>query len=634
MTNYSASYPVIGSGGGGGSGTVSSVGLLDGSSTPIYVISGSPVTTSGTLVFTLGTQSANKVFAGPTSGSAAQPTFRSLVSGDLPAGTGTVTSVAMTVPAFLSISGSPITTSGTLAVSYSGTALPILNGGTGQTTASAAFDALSPMTTAGDLIYGGVSGAGTRLGIGSTGNVLTVSGGNPVWSPPATSGTVTSVAMTVPAFLSISGSPITSSGTLAVSYSGTALPILNGGTGSTTATGTGSVVLANSPTLVTPALGTPTALVGTNITGTGTGFTSGVTQALASATTTVNVSSATAPTSGQILTATSGTAATWQTPSGGSGTVTSVAMTVPGFLSISGSPVTTSGTLAVSYSGTALPIANGGTAVTSVTTAPTATSFAGWDANKNLSANNFLYPLNDTSASSITLTVASNYMQYGDTGGNSAITVKLPVVTTLAIGQAFLAYNNFTSTSATGSSTVLTVTSSGNNTIDSLSPGGWGIYVYYANNGTGVNSWKRYGLVPGQIPGNQTNTAAAAGNVGELITATGTSVSVTSSGFTTVTSITVFSGDWDVSAMVYEPGSTGVTSISGGIATATNSNTGWTLGTTAGTTPITATIGSTITILPVQKLISSNGGTTYYLTAAATGATATITGIIRARRMR
>lgn len=36
-------------------------------------------------------------------------------------------------------------------------------GGTGQTTASAAFNALSPMTTLGDIIYGGSSGAGTRL---------------------------------------------------------------------------------------------------------------------------------------------------------------------------------------------------------------------------------------------------------------------------------------------------------------------------------------------------------------------------------------------------------------------------------------------------------------------------------------
>lgn len=40
-------------------------------------------------------------------------------------------------------------------------------------------------------------------------------------------------------------------------------------------TGSGSSVLATSPTLVSPALGTPTALVGTNITGTASGFTAG-----------------------------------------------------------------------------------------------------------------------------------------------------------------------------------------------------------------------------------------------------------------------------------------------------------------------------------------------------------------------
>lgn len=60
---------------------------------------------------------------------------------------GTVTSVAMTVPAFLSISGSPITSSGTLALSLSGTALPIANGGTGQTSASNAINALLPTQT-------------------------------------------------------------------------------------------------------------------------------------------------------------------------------------------------------------------------------------------------------------------------------------------------------------------------------------------------------------------------------------------------------------------------------------------------------------------------------------------------------
>lgn len=44
---------------------------------------------------------------------------------------------------------------------------------------------------------------------------------------------------------------------------------------SASTTGSGAVVLATSPTLVTPALGTPSALVGTNITGTAAGLTAG-----------------------------------------------------------------------------------------------------------------------------------------------------------------------------------------------------------------------------------------------------------------------------------------------------------------------------------------------------------------------
>jgi hypothetical protein len=60
------------------------------------------------------------------------------VTVNVSAGTGTVTSVAATVPSFLSVSGSPITTSGTLAITLSGTALPIANGGTGATTLASA----------------------------------------------------------------------------------------------------------------------------------------------------------------------------------------------------------------------------------------------------------------------------------------------------------------------------------------------------------------------------------------------------------------------------------------------------------------------------------------------------------------
>lgn len=69
-----------------GGGTVGSVGLADGSTTALYTISGSPVTGSGTLTFTLKTQTANFVLAGPSTGSAAQPTFRALAVADLPTG--------------------------------------------------------------------------------------------------------------------------------------------------------------------------------------------------------------------------------------------------------------------------------------------------------------------------------------------------------------------------------------------------------------------------------------------------------------------------------------------------------------------------------------------------------------------
>lgn len=80
-------------------------------------------------------------------------------------------------------------------------------------------------------------------------------------------GTVTSIGVSVPSFLSVANSPITSSGTIVISYSGIALPVLNGGTGTTTATGTGSVVLSSSPTLSNPNLGTPSAVTLTNATG-------------------------------------------------------------------------------------------------------------------------------------------------------------------------------------------------------------------------------------------------------------------------------------------------------------------------------------------------------------------------------
>jgi len=62
------------------------------------------------------------------------------------------------------------------------------------------FDMISPMTTIGDTIFATTSGASTRLGIGSTGQVLGVSGGVPAW------GSVAASALPLPGVASLGGS--------------------------------------------------------------------------------------------------------------------------------------------------------------------------------------------------------------------------------------------------------------------------------------------------------------------------------------------------------------------------------------------------------------------------------------------
>ncbi len=69
--------------------------------------------------------------------------------------------------------------------------LGITNGGTGQTTASAAFNALSPITSTGDLIVGNGTNSATRLGIGTNGQVLTSNGTTATWA--AATGGVTQI---------------------------------------------------------------------------------------------------------------------------------------------------------------------------------------------------------------------------------------------------------------------------------------------------------------------------------------------------------------------------------------------------------------------------------------------------------
>ena len=82
---------------------------------------------------------------------------------------GTVTSVDATVPAFLAIAGNPISTTGTLAITLSGTALPIANGGTGLTAAGASGNILTSNGT------NWASSSNAAIGINQTWQNLTSS---------------------------------------------------------------------------------------------------------------------------------------------------------------------------------------------------------------------------------------------------------------------------------------------------------------------------------------------------------------------------------------------------------------------------------------------------------------------------
>jgi hypothetical protein len=180
-----------------------SVAVTIDNSAPDQVVSltgGTGISTSGTYPsFTITNTAPDQIVsltgAGTTNVTGTYPNF-TITSNDQYVGTVTSVSGTGTVNG-ISLSGT-VTSSGSLTLGgtltgvdlttqVTGT-LPIANGGTGQTTASAAFNALSPVTSTGDLIIGNGANSSTRLPIGANNYVLTSNGTTAVWALATGSG--------------------------------------------------------------------------------------------------------------------------------------------------------------------------------------------------------------------------------------------------------------------------------------------------------------------------------------------------------------------------------------------------------------------------------------------------------------
>lgn len=330
---------------GAGSGTVTSVAMTVPSG--VFTITGTPITSSGTLAVGLVNQLANTVWAGPTSGAENVPTFRALVSDDIP-----------------NLSASKIT-SGTLGVDRGGTGATTLTGilvGNG----TSAFTALAS-TTSGQLLRVNTLGTAYEWFTPSYITAIDIIATSPlVWN----SGTKT---ISIPVATSSANGYLSSSDWLTFSSKQNAITLTTtGNSGASTLVGAtlnvpeytlaglggmANVFTSLGDIVYSNAAGAPLRRAGNTTTTkmflsqTGDGTSSAA--PVWSVVTASDVGGV--PTSRTITI--NGTAFDLSADRSWSvGTVTSVAVSVPTGLSVSGSPITSSGTIAISLqSGYSIP---------------------------------------------------------------------------------------------------------------------------------------------------------------------------------------------------------------------------------------------------------------------------------------
>ena len=288
------------------------------------------------------------------------------VTVNVSAGTGTVTSVAATAGTGISITGSPITTTGTLNITNTAPDQTVALTGAGTTSITGTYPNFT--ITSNDSATGTVTSV-AALTVGTTGTDLGSTVANGTTTPVITLNVPTASATNRGALSSAdwttfnskgSGTVTSVTGTSPVSSSGGTTPAIS--MAAATASVNGYLTSTDWTTFNGKGSGTVTSVAALTLGTTGTDLSSTVANGTTTPVITLNVPTASASNRGVL------SSADWTTFNGkGAGTVTSVAATVPAFLSVAGSPITTSGTLAITLSGTALPVVNGGTGVTTST---------------------------------------------------------------------------------------------------------------------------------------------------------------------------------------------------------------------------------------------------------------------------
>jgi len=294
--------------------------------------------------------------------------------------------------------------------------IEIVNGGTGQTTASAAFDALAPSQT------------------GNTGKYLTTNGTTTSWATVSGgSGTVTSVAATAGTGISISGSPITTSGTLTITNTAPDQTV-------SIANGTGISATGTYPAFTVTNTGVTSAVAGTGI-------------SVSGATGAVTVTN-TSPD---------------QTVAIASGTGISVTGTYPNFTVTNTSP--SSGGTVTSVTGTSPVVSSGGNtpaismpaATTSVNGYLTSTDWTTFNAKGNGTV---------TSVAAITLGTTGTDLSSTVANGTTTPVITLQVPTASATNRGALSAADWTTFNNKGTGTVTAVSVTSANGFAGTSSGG------------------------------------------------------------------------------------------------------------------------------------------------------------------